>query len=311
MNQKEIAVCIPCYNEEDNVVPLTEQLIALFAESLPNYRYNIQFIDNCSTDRTRELIRELCGKYPQVRAIFNVKNFPSSSGYYGIIQAEGDCVVSIPADFQVPLELIPQMVESWESGARIVCLIKSGSQENKLMWRIRQLYYHFYQKYSEEQVLTNFTGSGLYDKSFLDICRKVDDPVVSFFQQIVTFGFKIVKIPYKQALRQKGRSKQNFSSLIDIALNRFVNASSMSPRIALLIGLLISLFCFLIGFIYLVLKLVFWNMFDAGIAPIMIGIFFIGGVQLFFIGLLGEYIMKINKRQMRFPLVVEEERINF
>jgi len=311
ITRKEIAVCIPCYNEEENVIPLAEALIALFESQLPNYRYNIQFIDNCSTDQTRKLLRKLCDKYTQVRAIFNAKNFPATSGYYGLMQAQGDCVISIPADFQVPLELIPQMVRQWETGVRIVCLIKSSSQESGIMWHIRQIYYRIYKKYSEGDVLTNFTGSGLYDREFLEICKRVNDPAVSFFQEIISFGYKIEKISYVQPKRKAGHSKHNLWSLIDVGLSRFLNASMMAPRIATLAGVSISILSFIIGLVYLVLKLVFWEQFSAGVVPVVIGVFFIGAVQLFFIGLLGEYIMKINKRVMRYPLVVEETRINF
>ena len=311
MERKTIGVNIPCYNEQENVVPLTEQLIELFAQQLPSYDYIIQFIDNHSTDNTRPLLRQLCSEYPQVRAIFNARNFPRTSGYYGIVQAEGDCVISIPADFQVPLELIPKMVAEWENGARIVCLVKRSSEERQGMWNIRRLYYLFYKKFSDTQVLQGFTGSGLYDKTFLDLCRRIDDPIVAFFQQITELGYNIVKIPYREIVRRKGKSKSNIWMLLEYAIVRFTNASSVGPHLATIMGFLTALISLLAALGYLVAKLIWWDRFAAGTAPMLIGMFFIGAVQLFFIGLLGEYVLKVNTRVMRYPLVVEEERINF
>jgi len=311
LDKKMIGVNIPCYNEEENVVDLAKQLIQLFENELPDYDYNIQFIDNHSTDNTRALLRLLCAQFPQVRAILNARNFPKTSGYYGITNCEGDCVISIPADFQVPLHLIPQMVREWESGAKIVCLIKSSSEEKRRMWNVRQIYYYFYRKLSETDVLHNFTGSGLYDKTFLDVCRKIDDPVVSFFQQITELGYNIAKISYKQSARKKGKSKHNLRTMADFAILRFTNASTIGPHIATIGGFIMGIVCFIIALIYLILKLVFWNQFTAGMAPILIGVFFIGALELFFTGLIGEYIIKVNTRLMHYPLVVEEERLNF
>ncbi|WP_425806408.1 glycosyltransferase [Desulfitobacterium sp. Sab5] len=311
MTTKTIGINIPCFNEEDNIIEMVNQLTALFDQRLKNYNYIIQFIDNHSTDKTRSLLKQICSENPKVRAIFNARNFPKTSGYYGIIQAIGDCVISIPADFQVPLDLIPQMVNEWEKGAKIVCLIKESSEEKRIMWNIRQTYYYFYKRFSETDVLKNFTGSGLYDKQFLDLCRTINDPVVSFYQQITQLGYNIVKIPYKQKLRKKGKSKNNLWTLLDFAIIRFTNASSVGPRFATVAGFLASFLSAIIAIIYLILKLMFWDKFPAGTVPILIGVFFIGAIQLFFIGLIGEYIIKCNTRLMNYPLVVEEERLNF
>lgn len=309
--KKTISLSIPCYNEEGNVTKLTENIIKLFDSQLPQYNYFIQFIDNHSTDNTRALLRELCGKYSQVRVIFNARNFPKTSGYYGLIQSEGDCTISIPSDFQVPLDTIPKMIEKWEMGAKIVCLVKSESKERKSMWGIRQLFYAMSNKFSDTEILRNFTGSGLYDRKFLDICRQINDPVVSFMNIISTCGFGIVTLPYIHVRRGSGKSKHHLWSLIDLAITRYTNASTIGLRFATVFGAIISFFCIIIGIVYLVLKLLFWDMFPAGTAPLLIGVFFIGSLQLFFIGLLGEYVIKANVRLMNRPLVVEDERINF
>jgi hypothetical protein len=229
----------------------------------------------------------------------------------GMMQAEGDCIINIPADFQVPLDLIPKMVTEWENGAKIVCLIKKSSEEHKGMWFIRQLYYWFYKKFSETQVLQGFTGSGLYDKSFLNLSRNIGDPIVTFFQQITELGYNIVKLPYQQPVRQKGKSKSNLWLLLDFAIIRFTNASSVGPHLATISGFLMAAISLLIAFAYLVAKLVWWQHYPAGIAPVLIGMFFIGAVHLFFIGLIGEYVLKANTRLMRYPIVIEEERLNF
>lgn len=309
--KKTVAFCIPCYNEQENVVPMVEQLVEIMENTFSGYDYNIQFIDNCSTDTTREKIRNLCAAYPQVRAIFNAKNFPLTSGYHGILAAQGDCVISIPADFQVPLEKVPEMIAAWEKGYKIVCLQKDSTQSGKGMWHVRQFYYHLADKFSEGKILKNFTGSGLYDKSFLDVCRATNIAVPNFMQMIQTHGSHITSVFYQEQKRKAGKSKNNFFTLLDIALLRFTNTSAIAPKLAVYTGFLLSIVSALIGLIYLILKLIFWDRFVAGMAPVLIGVFFMGAIQLFFIGLIGQYIIRIDKRTAAAPLVVEEERLNF
>lgn len=311
MNKKVVCMSIPCYNEVDNVEPMVEGLISLFAKELPNYQLRIQFIDNASNDGTVLKLRMLCQKYPQVRAILNAKNFPMTSGYYGMLQTEGDCTISIPCDFQVPLNLIPELIKKWENGAKIVCLVKQSAEENGLMWKVRQLFYKLTDRFSETTIIRNYNGCGLYDKSFMDLCRSIHDPVASFLQIVSTLGYDVETMEYVHEKRRSGKSKNNFLSLLNIAINRFTNASSIGPRIATIGGFLVGVFSFLVGAVYLVLKLIFWKNFAAGMAPILIGVFFMGAIQLFFIGLQGEYIMKANQRLMNRPLVVERERLNF
>lgn len=311
MNNRRVSISVPCYNEEENVENMALALLQLFDTEFPQYEVVVQFIDNCSTDNTKMLLRKLCNEDKRIKVIFNARNFPLTSGYYGIIQTDGDCTIAIPCDFQVPLNTISQMLKRWENGAKIVCLVKKSSKEKGLMWHVRQLYYRIANKFSETEIIRNFTGCGLYDKSFLDICRSINDPIVSFGQMIVTLGYDVEYQEYIHAARKRGRSKNSLLGLINMAFIRFTNASTMGPRIASIGGLIISACSFIIGLVYLVLKLLFWNNFVAGMAPVLIGVFFMGSLQLFFIGLLGEYVLKANQRLMNRPLVVERERLNF
>lgn len=312
MNQKKtICFSLPCYNEKDNVVPLAESIMSICQKELPDYNYILQFIDNCSTDGTKGLLEGLCAKYSQIRVIFNARNFPLTSGFYGILQTEGDCTIAIPTDFQVPLDVIPQLIKKWEAGAKIVCLIKESTQEKKIMWNIRQLFYKLSQKFSDSKVIPNYNGAGLYDKQFLDICRKINDPVASLAQMVSTLGWNVEELAYKEHKRRHGKSKNNFFTLFDIAILRFTNSSNLGPRIATLGGFFLSILSLVIGIIYFILKLLYWEQFPVGIFPLIFGVFFIGGAQLFFTGLVGEYVIKVNTRIMNRPLVVEEKRLGF
>lgn len=292
--------------------PIVEGISEIFRTKLPEYDFVIQFIDNNSTDQTRAQIRKLCEQYPiNVRAIFNAKNFPMTSGYYGMLAAGGDCTINIPCDFQVPIELIVDMVRAWENGAKVVCLIKQESRENRMMWGIRQLYYKLANRFSDSEILRNFNGSGLYDKTIMDVCRKLDDSTVSFIQFIAEFGYDIVKLQYTHHKRKSGKTKNNLKSLINIALTRFVNSSTTGLRVATVIGAFSTIILFCIAIVFLVLKLLYWDNFIAGIAPLIIGFFFVSSIQLFFIGLLGEYVIRANKLLHKRPLVIERERLNF
>ncbi|GHU64183.1 glycosyl hydrolase [Clostridia bacterium] len=309
--KKLIGISIPCRNEEDNVIPLTKAIIDIFAEKLPEYDVRIQFIDNFSTDKTRDRIREICKIYSNTRAIFNAKNYPTTSGYYGLLEAGGDCTIAIPSDFQVPVDLIPEMVKAWEGGAKVVRLIKVSSSENGFMRSIRQLYYKIVNRFSDTKIVRNFTGSGLYDKEFIEFCHKADDAIPSLSRIISTFAKNITDLEYHEERRKYGKSNQSFSDLLSTGILRYTNASSVGPRYAMFAGVIFAIICFVLGIVYLILKFLFWDMFPAGTAPILIGMFFMGSIQLFFIGLIGEYVVKTNLRLMKQPLVVEEERINF
>ena len=308
--RKLIAFSIPCRNEEDNVVPLVEAIEEQCSLYLSEYDYLIQFIDNASTDRTREKIREICARDKKVRAIFNVANFPRS-GFHNLMQIEGDCCILMVADFQDPPELIPQLVREWEKGAKVVCAIKTASHENPVMWRIRSLYYKIITCFSNVPQIPHFTGSGLYDRDFIEIIRKLEDPTPTIRGLVAEYGYRISKVPFVQSKRRSGKSNNDFFRLFDLAMRNVTIYTNIGIRAATFLGVLISAVSFIVGIVYLVLKLIFWDRFTAGTAPLLIGVFFLGSIQIFFIGMLGEYILSMNTRLMNRPYAVEEERINF
>lgn len=309
---KKISILIPCYNEQENVRPMSEAVVQLFQNTLTKYDYELLFIDNDSQDNTRAILREICAGNPKIKAIFNAKNFGQfNSPYYGILQTTGDCTISMVCDFQDPIELIPKYLEAWEQGYKIVIGIKTSSKENPIMYRLRSMYYKMLRKFSDVEQIEHFTGSGLYDKSFVDVLRNLNDPTPFLRGIVAELGYKIKKIPYEQPNRRAGKTHNNFYTLYDAAMLSFTSYTKIGLRLATFLGGAIGTVSVIVALIYLILKLIFWNRFVAGVAPIAIGMFFLGGVQLFFLGLLGEYILSINKRIMNRPLVVEEERINF
>lgn len=308
---KKISVLIPCYNEEENVVPISEAIINEI-EKLENYDYELIFIDNSSTDNTQKLISSLCESNQKIKAIFNAKNFGQfNSPYYGMLQTTGDCTILICADFQDPVNIIPKFIKEWENGYKLVIGIKNKSKENKIMYFLRSCYYKIIKKISTIEQIEHFTGFGLYDKEFINVLRKLDDPTPFLRGIVAEFGFKRKDIPYEQNKRRAGTTHNNFYSLYDAAMLSFTSYTKVGLRLATLIGIIISLLSFIIGLVYLVLKLLYWDRFPAGTAPILIGMCFLGSIQLFFIGFLGEYILSMNSRIMKRPLVIEEKRINF
>ena len=309
---KTISVLVPTFNEEENVVPLSKAILSVFAEQLPEYRYELVFIDNRSTDHTRDLLTGLCAGNPAIKAIFNAKNFGQfNSPYYGICQTTGDCTILLSADFQDPVEMIPQFVREWEKGFRIVIGIKTGSHENFLMYFLRSRYYGFVKKFSEVEQIEHFTGFGLYDRSFIAVLESLEDPKPFMRGIVAELGFERKELPYMQKRRRAGKTKNNWYSLYDAGMLGITSYTKIGLRLATFAGFLVSMVSFLIGLVYLILKLLYWNSFPVGVAPLLIGIFFLGSLQIFFIGLLGEYILNINARVMKRPLVVEEKRINF
>lgn len=308
---KTVSVLIPTYNEEDNVVPMCCAVRDEFAKYLPHYNYEIIFIDNCSKDRTRERIERLCSDDKNVRAIFNARNFGQGrSTYYGLTQTEGDCTIRICADFQEPPDMIHRFVEEWEKGYKIVAGIKTSSKESKVMYALRSLYYKLVKKFSDVEQIEHFTGFGLYDRAFIDVLRKLDDPAPFLRGIVAELGWKRKDVEYVQQLRRSGKTKNNLYTLYDHAMLSVTSYTKIGIRLAVFLGAVAGFFSVATGVIYLILKLIYWHRFPAGMAPVLIGMMFLGAVQLFFIGMIGEYILTINTRVMRRPLVIEEKRIN-
>ena len=308
---KKISILIPTFNEEKNVRELANAIIEVFKKDLANYSYEIVFIDNSSVDTTQKIITELCSENKSIKAIFNAKNFGQfNSPYYGLCQTTGDCTILMCADFQDPVDMIPKFVNEWEQGHKIVCGIKTTSKENRFVRFLRSCYYKLIKKFSTVEQIEHFTGFGLYDKSFIDVLRELDDPM-PFLRGIVAELGQYKEIPYEQQRRKAGKTKNNWLSLYDAAMLAFTSYTKAGLRIATFLGVILSIVGFIVALIYLIFKLLFWDSFPAGTAPILIGVFLFSSVQIFFIGLLGEYIMNINSRILHRPLVIEEKRINF
>jgi glycosyltransferase involved in cell wall biosynthesis len=309
---KKISVLIPCLNEEGNVGPVSGEVARLFDNELAAYDYEIIFIDNFSTDNTRPLIRELCKKNQKIKAIFNTRNFGGfSSGYYGLCQTSGDCAILLCADFQDPVELLPKFVAEWENGYKIVSGIKTKSKENKILRFLRTCYYKLIKKMSNVEQIEHFTGFGLYDKSFIDVLRNLHDPIPFLRGIVAELGYKRKNIDYVQQKRHSGKSKFNLYALYDAAMLSFTSYTKVGLRIATIGGGMVSVLTLIVALMYFIYKLLYWDSFPIGIAPLIIGVFFLGSLQLFFTGFIGEYIMSINNRVMNRPLVIEEERVNF
>ena len=311
-NKKLISFVIPCFNEEGNVENISNAIIKLFDNELSQYNYEIIFIDNDSKDNTRKLIRELCKNNSNIKAIFNVKNFGQfNSPYYGILNANGDAIVSIACDFQEPVEMIPKFVEAWEEGYKIAIGVRKTSTDNFIFKIFKSIYYDLIKKFSNVEQIKMFTGFGLYDKEFIDILRKLDDPTPFFRGLVAELGYKIKQIPFEQGKRTKGKSSNNFYTLYDAAMLSFTSYTKIGLRFATFLGAIASTISLIIAIIYLIMKLLYWDRFPAGMIPVLIGMLFLGSIQILFIGIIGEYVLAINQRTMKRPLVVEEERINF
>lgn len=312
VRMKKISVLIPCYNEEENVEPISQAVVETLERDLPQYDYELVFIDNDSSDDTRPVLRRLCQENPKIKAIFNAKNFGQfNSPYYGMLQVTGDCVIEMVADFQDPVELIPQYVKAWEEGYKIVIGIKTSSRESRLMYWLRSCYYKTIKKLSDVEQIEHFTGSGLYDRDFIEVLRSLDDPTPFLRGIVAELGYKRKEIPYEQPQRRAGKTHNNFYRLYDAAMLSITSYTKVGLRLATFIGGFSAFASMVVALVYLVMKLIWWDRFPAGMAPMLIGMLFLGSVQIFFIGMVGEYVLSINQRVMRRPLVVEEERLNF
>lgn len=309
---KKISIMIPCYNEQENVVPLSKAIIEIVNKELTEYDYELLFIDNCSTDNTQPLLEELCKQNNKIKAIFNARNFGQfNSPYYGMQQTTGECTITMCCDFQDPVSLIPRLVHEWEKGYKIVCAIKKRSKENHLFRFLRSSYYKMIKKMSQVEQIEHFTGTGLYDNDFIDVLRNLNDPTPFLRGIVAELGFKRSEITYEQQQRKAGKTHNNWYSLYDAAMLSFTSYTKIGLRLATIFGFICSLISLLIAIVYTIMKLLNWYGFPVGIAPILIGIFLFGSLQIFFIGLVGEYILNMNTRLMHRPLIIEERRINF
>ncbi len=311
--KKLISIVTACYNEEGNIEQLYIRIKNIF-RNLTTYDYEHIFIDNNSHDQSRNILREIASKDNNVKVIFNTRNFGHiRSPLHAIYQANGDAIISIVADFQDPPEMIVDFLKKWEEGYKIVIGIKKKSNENFFMFFIRKKFYSILNKFSDIELIKNFTGFGLYDKSFVDIIKKINDPYPYFRGLIPEFGLERYEIEYVQPKREKGKSAQSFITLYDMAMLGFVNYSRIPLRMASFVGFSIAIASLIVALVYFIYKLVFWYQFDVGLAPLVIGLFFFSSVQLIFIGIIGEYVGSIltQIQHKDRPLVIEKERINF
>lgn len=306
-----ISVVTPCYNEEGNVQRVYEEVKRIF-DTLGTYRYEHIFIDNASQDKTVAILKQLAAHDPNVKIIVNNRNFgPLRSPYYGLLQAYGDAVISVVADLQDPPECIPEFLHRWENGEKLVLGIKTNSAESSLFFSFRSLYYKCLNKISDIKLLNHATGFGLYDKQVIQALRQLDEPYPYLRGLLSELGFPVSEVPYFQPARFKGVSKGKFFVMYDWAMLGITSHSKIPLRMATISGFVLSVLSLVTSLFYLVYKLVFWQEFALGTAPLVIGMFFFASVQLFFIGILGEYIGAIHTQILKRPLVTEKERINF
>ncbi|WP_379157467.1 glycosyltransferase family 2 protein [Paenibacillus sp. sgz5001063] len=308
---RKISIVTPCYNEEENVRELYIQVKSVFSE-MPGYIYDHIFIDNASTDNTVAILKEIAKDDQNAKIIVNSRNFGHiRSPYHALLQADGDAVILLVADLQDPPGMIKDFVAKWEEGFKVVLGVKTESHESKAMFAIRKMYYNFINRVSEIELTKNNTGFGLYDKQIISILKEVDDPYPYFRGLISDIGFESYKIEYTQPVRKRGITKNNFYTLYDIAMLGITNHSKIPLRLAAMLGFTMSALSLIVAIVYLIAKLIFWNYFSMGTAPLIIGLFLFSSVQLFFIGIIGEYIGSIHTQVLKRPLVVEKERINF
>ena len=310
--KKKISILIPTFNEEENIPIAYERIKNIMDGQLPKYDYEIVFIDNYSEDHSRDEIQALCLKDNKVKAIFNARNFGySRSHYYGLTQMNGDAVMLIHADLQNPPELIPKFVKKWEDGAKVVIGIKNKSEENPFVYLVRSAYYKLMKHIGEVEQIEHFTDYELLDQSFIQVLKKVEDPLPYLRGIVSEYGIRMDRIYYTQEKRKHGKSWANFFKLYDFAMLGITSYSKALLRIATFVGSFIGLLCLITAIYVFIQKLLNWETYSVGIASLVVGVFFLGAVQLFFIGILGEYVLSINSKIVKRPLVVEERRINF
>jgi polyisoprenyl-phosphate glycosyltransferase len=310
--QKKIGIVTPCFNEEAGIAECYERVRAVMADLLPEYRYEHLFIDNCSTDGTVSILREIAATDKRVKVIVNSRNFGlGRSPFHGLMMADGDAVVPIFADLQTPPELIVQMVAKWQEGYKIVAAVRREVQQS---WRnkvMRALFYKLFARISNVQYIPNYFGFGLYDRKIMEVIRSLNEPDPYFRGLISEIGFEKCLIEYVEPPRKHGTTRHRFFDLLDLAILGITTYSRVPLRLLTIVAVIVASLSFLAGTVYLILKLVFWSSFSVGIAPLLIGALFLSAVQMLAIGLVGEYIGLVLLYSRRFPPVIEQERINF
>lgn len=307
---KLISIITPCFNEEENIEELHERIVNVMSKL--TYDYEHILIDNASTDRTVEILKEISAMDRHVKVIVNTRNFGQiRSPYHALLQVSGDAVVCMAADLQDPPERIPEFIKQWEKGCKVVVGVKTRSEETWLFYFLRTIYYRVVKRLSDVPLIENFTGFGIYDRVVVEALREINDPYPYFRGQIADLGYQRAEIEFTQPRRKRGVTKNNFYTLYDIAMLGLTGYTKVPLRLATMFGVLSAVISFLIGLSYLIYKLIFWYQFSLGSAPLVIGLFFLGSVQLMFLGIVGEYIGAIYTQVVRRPLVVEKERINF
>ena len=308
---KLISIVTPCYNEVGNVDDLHAQIVQIMSE-LPGYEFEHIYIDNASTDGTVPILRRLAATDSRTKVILNARNFGHiRSPFYGILQAHGDAVICMSSDLQDPPGLIKEFVRKWEEGYKAVMAVKTRSEETRLLFMLRKLYYRVLGKLSDVRLVENFTGFALYDQEVVQILRKIDDPYPYIRGLIADIGFEAAKVEFLQPKRKRGITKNNLYTLYDMAMLGFVYNTRKPLRLATIVGFLTAATSLLAGLFYFVYKLIYWHSFEVGLAPLVVGIFFFGGIQLIFLGIVAEYVGAIYTQVLHRPLVVEKERINF
>ena len=308
--EKLISIVTPCYNEEDNITELCARVSHVMSEQ--PYDYEHIFIDNASTDGTVQRIKDIAIHDKRVKIIINARNFGHiRSPFHGILQSRGDACILIASDLQDPPELIKEFIAKWEMGFKTVLAVKPESGEKAVMFALRKFYYRLISKLSEVPLIQNATGAGMFDRVVIDVLRTIEDPYPYFRGLLCEIGFPIATVPFKQPKRLRGVTKNNFYTLYDIAMLGITNHSKIPLRLMAMGGFLLAFLSLLVAFIFLVAKLIYWDSFQLGTAPVLIGVFFFGAMQAFFIGVLGEYIGSIHTQVRNMPLVVEQERVNF
>lgn len=310
MSKKLISIVAGCYNEESNIPELHQRLTAVMGQ-FPQYDYEILLIDNASQDQTVEAIRSIACRDPHLKAIVNVRNFGHiRSPFHALLQASGDAVIGMASDLEDPPELIYEFIRKWEEGYKVAIGVRRTSEESGIMPIVRSIYYSLISRISEVEQVRNFTGFGLYDRAVMNIIRDMEDPYPYFRGLICEIGYKRAEIPFDKPVRKRGLSKGSFFIYLDSALLGVVNHSKAPLRLATIIGVCMGMTSALVGFYYIIRKLLDWNEFQMGVAPLVVGMFFLFGVLFVFLGLLGEYIGLLVTHIVKRPMVVEQERIN-